>query len=281
MRLVSSESQPLDTFDSNGTGRTSVACSLSQRIRDSKKEVGPLPACSRCLVEVPVGTALCPKCGAAIRPLVVSRPAPKRSSKSRQRLDALHRRDWVIGLATLVLLVSFWLPWYSLGPFSADGLAAHGWLFIAVVDSIVLLLYVVVTAFGWGELAVGGRWSNDQVLAVVTGVNLVLVVLAVLLADRLQPVVGRLPCSGRRGHRVLALWHPLHSGHTPPLTPRPFRGGSVSGHSLKTRRARAFWSSAGTPRRCRETARSGTAPRRSRCRRSRPRPGRPRQARAS
>jgi hypothetical protein len=81
----------------------------------------------------------------------------------------------------LVLLVSFWLPWYSVGPFSADGLSAHGWLFIAVLDSIVLVLYVVITAFGLGDLAVPGRMSKDQVLALITGVNLVLVVLGVLL----------------------------------------------------------------------------------------------------
>jgi hypothetical protein len=140
-----------------------------------------LPACSRCLVEVPVGTALCPKCGAAIRPPVVPRPTPKRSGKSRQRLKALNRRDRVVGAATFVLLVSFWLPWYSIGPFSADGLGAHGWLFIAVVDSIVLVLYVVITAFGIGDLAVPGRMSKDQVLALMTGVNLALVVLAFLL----------------------------------------------------------------------------------------------------
>jgi hypothetical protein len=109
------------------------------------------------------------------------RRAPNRSGKSRQRLNALNHSEWVVGLATVVLLVSFWLPWYSFGPFSADGLSAHGWLFIAVVDSIVLVLYVLITAFGLGELAVQGRMSKDQVLALVTGVNLVLVVLAVLL----------------------------------------------------------------------------------------------------
>jgi hypothetical protein len=109
------------------------------------------------------------------------RPAPKRSGKSRQRLNALNHSEWVVGLATLVLLVSFWLPWYSFGPFSADGLSAHGWLFIAVVDSIVLVLYVLITAFGLGDLAVQGRMSKDQVLALITGVNLVLVVLGVLL----------------------------------------------------------------------------------------------------
>ena len=106
---------------------------------------------------------------------------PKRVGKSRQRLNALSPQDRVFGPATLVLLVSFWLPWYSVGPFSADGLSVHGWLFIAVLGSIVLVLYVLITAFGVGDLATQGRLSKDQLLAVLTGVNLVLVVLAFLL----------------------------------------------------------------------------------------------------
>ena len=109
------------------------------------------------------------------------RPTPKRVGKSRQRLNALNHRDRIVGPATLVLLISFWLPWFSIGPLSADGLSVHGWLFIAVVDSIVLVLYVLITAFGLGDLAVQGRMSKDQVLALITGVNLALVVLGVLL----------------------------------------------------------------------------------------------------
>ena len=140
-----------------------------------------MPACSRCLVEVPPGTAVCPKCGAAIRPPVRSRPTPKRVGRSRQRLNALNRKDRVFGSATAVLLVSFWLPWYSIGPFSADGLSVHGWLFIAVLNSIVLVLYVLITAFGVGDLAAPGRMSKDQLLALLTGVNLALVVLGFLL----------------------------------------------------------------------------------------------------
>jgi hypothetical protein len=140
-----------------------------------------LPACSRCLVEVPLGTALCPKCGAAIRPTVMPRPTPKRTGKSRQRVNALDRRDRVIGPATLILLISFWLPWFSLGPFSADGLSAHGWLFISVVNSIVLVLYVLIIAFDVGDLAGPGQLSKDQLLAVLTGVNLALVALGFLI----------------------------------------------------------------------------------------------------
>jgi hypothetical protein len=140
-----------------------------------------LPACSRCLIEVPPRTALCPKCGAAIRPAVVPRPTPKRAGKWRQRLNNVNRRDRVVGAAALVLLVSFWLPWYSVGPFSVDGLGVHGWLFIAVLDSIVLVLYVLITAFDAGDLAEPGRMSKEQLLALMTGVNLALVVVAFLL----------------------------------------------------------------------------------------------------
>ena len=81
----------------------------------------------------------------------------------------------------MVLLVSFWLPWYSIGPFSVDGLSVHGWLFIAVLDSIVLVLYVVIIAFGVGDLAAQGRMSKDQLLALIAGVNLALVVVGFLL----------------------------------------------------------------------------------------------------
>ncbi len=140
-----------------------------------------MPACSRCLVEVTPGTALCPKCGAAIRPYVMPRPAPKRVGKSRQRLDALSAQERIAGPATLALLVSFFMPWYKLGPFSIDGLSAHGWLFIAVLDSIVLVLYVLITAFGAGDLAVQGRMSKEQLVVFMTGGNVALVVLGFLL----------------------------------------------------------------------------------------------------
>ena len=140
-----------------------------------------LPACSRCLIEVSPGTALCPKCGAAIRRPVMPRPTPKRVGKSRERLNALNAKDRVVGPATLLLLVSFWLPWYSIGPISVDGLSVHGWLFIAVLNSIVLVLYVLITAFGVGDLAAQGRMSKDQLLALIAGVNLALVVLGFLL----------------------------------------------------------------------------------------------------
>ncbi len=163
-------------------GAALAASSLIRRIRDPTRRLTDLPACSRCLVEVPPGTKICPKCGAAIRPAIRQLPqAPKRVRKSRQRINALNGTERVFGPATLVLLISFWLPWYHFGPISVDGLSVHGWLFIAALDSIVLVLYVLITAFGAGDLALAGRMSKDQLLALITGVNLALVVLGFLL----------------------------------------------------------------------------------------------------
>jgi hypothetical protein len=131
------------------------------------------------------GTALCPNCGAAIRPTVLPKPKPKKVGKVRRRVNELNRKELIFGPASAVLLVSFWLPWYSasIGPFSASvgGLSAHGWLFIAVLDAIVLVLYVLITAFGAGDLQDMGRLSKEQLLALLTGVNLVLVAIAFLL----------------------------------------------------------------------------------------------------
>jgi hypothetical protein len=140
-----------------------------------------MPACSRCLVEVFPGTALCPSCGAAIRPPAIRRPAPKRAGKWRQRLNALNAKERVAGPATLALLVSLWLPWYSIGPFSLDGLSAHGWLFIGVLNSIVLVLYFLITAFGVGDFAEQGRLSKEQLLVLFTGINVALVALGFVL----------------------------------------------------------------------------------------------------
>ena len=110
----------------------------------------------------------------------MARPAPKRPGKSRQRVDAVNHKDRIVGPASLVLLISFWLPWYTVGPLSASGVGVHGWLFIAVINAVILVLYVLITAFDVGDLAGAGRLSKDELLAVLTGVNLALVLLAFL-----------------------------------------------------------------------------------------------------
>ena len=69
----------------------------------------------------------------------------------------------------------------QLGPFSVSGLSAHGWLFIVVLDALVLVLYVLISAFGAGDLAEQGRLSKDQLFVLLTGINAALVVLAFLL----------------------------------------------------------------------------------------------------
>ena len=50
-----------------------------------------------------------------------------------------------------------------------------------MLGSIVLVLYCLITAFGVGNLAEQGRLSKDQLLVLMTGVNVALVVLGFLL----------------------------------------------------------------------------------------------------
>ena len=184
-----------------------------------------MPACSRCLVEVPLGTALCPKCGAAIRRPVMPRPTPIRPGKSRQRLNALNNRDRVIGPSTFVLLVSFWLPWYKVGPFSASGLSAHGWLFIAVVNSIVLVLYVVVTAFGVGDLRGTGPYVKGTAPHGPYRTQFGPRRLGVpLQAFRLQLVVGRISRADRSDRGFCPLCHSPHPNPTQALKRCPAKG---------------------------------------------------------
>jgi hypothetical protein len=54
-------------------------------------------------------------------------------------------------------------------------------LFISVLDSIVLVLYTLLIAFGVGDLAGSMRMSKEDLLVLLPGVGLVLVVLAFLL----------------------------------------------------------------------------------------------------
>ncbi len=137
-----------------------------------------MPACSRCLVEVFPGTAAVPELwrgNTPDRPPEAEAQARREGAATGQRAepqgaDLRPRHPGAAGLVLAALVPA------SAGPFSVHGgLSAHGWLFIAVLDSIVLVLYVLITAFGAGDLADMGRLSKEQLLTVLTGVNLVLV----------------------------------------------------------------------------------------------------------
>jgi hypothetical protein len=83
-------------------------------------------------------------------------------------------------IATLVLFISLFLPWYTysygLGSVSVDGLW-HGWMYIVFLVSLAILVYLVARA-GFREMPFKMPVSGDQLLLVGSAINLVLTVIA-------------------------------------------------------------------------------------------------------
>jgi hypothetical protein len=115
--------------------------------------------------------------------------ASPRSGTTPIKFDAsvLTQTDRIVGIATLVLFVSLFLSWFSVnlgsgfGSASADGLTAHGYLYITLFVCLGILGYLAVGALGIWKLPESSPIGHEQVLLTATGVNLVLVVLAFVL----------------------------------------------------------------------------------------------------
>lgn len=146
--------------------------------------------CSNCQTEVSDGAAACPSCGS---PMNVATATPSgaspQSGTTQIKFDAsvLSQTDRIVGIATLVLFISLFLSWFSVnlgsgfGSASADGLTAHGYLYITLFVCLGILGYLALGALGIWKLPESSPVGHDQVLLAATGVNLVLVVLAFVL----------------------------------------------------------------------------------------------------
>ena len=152
--------------------------------------------CSNCQTESAEGTALCPGCGAALAaapagatagasPAGAPAAAP---AGSQVKFDAtkLTQTDRIVGIASFVLLISLFLSWFSvsLGPIgsvSASGLSAHGYLYIVLILSIVIVALLAVRAFGAWAFPSTAPVTEEQALLIATGINFVLVLIAFLL----------------------------------------------------------------------------------------------------
>ena len=101
----------------------------------------------------------------------------------RLELSRLTNSDRVTGIASLVLLVSLFLPWYGVNLLGisaeADGLTVHGYLYIVLLLCVAIIAYLVMWA-GFEELPVRLPLSHQQRLLVASGLNTVLVLLAFL-----------------------------------------------------------------------------------------------------
>jgi hypothetical protein len=152
--------------------------------------------CSNCQTESAEGTALCPGCGAALAaaPAGATAAAPPAAAPaatpagSQVKFDAtkLTQADRIVGIASFVLLISLFLSWFSvsLGPIgsvSASGLSAHGYLYIVLILSIVIVALLAVRALGAWAFPSTAPVTEEQALLIATGINFVLVLIAFLL----------------------------------------------------------------------------------------------------
>ena len=98
-------------------------------------------------------------------------------------LNRLSRVDQVIGVSSLILIITLFLPWFgvSLGGYSASesGFDAHGYLIIPLLTAIMLVAYLVMRA-GWDHLPWKLPMAHEPLLLVVTGIQALIVLLAFL-----------------------------------------------------------------------------------------------------
>ncbi len=90
------------------------------------------------------------------------------------------RADRIAGIATLVLFICLFLPWFTIsfgfGSGSVNGLW-HGWMWLSLILSIVIIAYLVLLA-GWDKLPISQDVPHLTVMMIATIVNAVLVLIA-------------------------------------------------------------------------------------------------------
>jgi len=143
--------------------------------------------CSRCGQPLVAGAASCANCGApaSVGPAGQTTPAAGGSQVPPYKFDSKQwtNTDKVVGVAAVVLFISLFLPWYGIsvgiGSFTADGLTAHGYLYIVLILLLVEIGYLAARA-GWEQVRSKVPVAHSQVLLIINAVNLVLVVVAFL-----------------------------------------------------------------------------------------------------
>jgi hypothetical protein len=95
----------------------------------------------------------------------------------------LSRPERITAIATLVLFVSLFLPWFTynfeFGSLSLNGLW-HGWTYLVLILSLAILAYFITRA-GFDEVPFKLPMPEEQLLLIATSVNAVLSILAFVL----------------------------------------------------------------------------------------------------
>jgi hypothetical protein len=97
-----------------------------------------------------------------------------------RRLSQVER---VVGGASLVVLISLFLPWFGFGvdgeSFSISGVTAHGYLYLALILTLAIVAYLVLRS-GWDQVPVTLPIAHGPLLLIGTGLQFLLVLVAFL-----------------------------------------------------------------------------------------------------
>jgi hypothetical protein len=98
-------------------------------------------------------------------------------------LKRLDQTDRIVGGASLIVLISLFLPWFSasLGNISGteSGTSAHGWFWLVFVLDLLMLAYLAMRA-GWEESPVKMPVAHAPLLMAATGLQLLLILIGFL-----------------------------------------------------------------------------------------------------
>jgi hypothetical protein len=155
--------------------------------------------CPQCQSEAGDDASACPSCGASLSATatpaapVVTAPAaataapagaaPSVSTVPAYKFDAARwsLADRIAGVATIVLFISLFLAWFGISVIgvtvTASGVSAHGYLYIVMILSILIVAYLVLRA-GWDELPIDMKIPHLTTMMAATLVNLVIVFIA-------------------------------------------------------------------------------------------------------
>lgn len=109
-------------------------------------------------------------------------PAPSDRAPFSFDLKRFSQADRITGVATAVLFISLFLPWYTysfgIGSISLDGLW-HGWMYLSLLLCLATIAYFVLRA-GYDELPFNLPITERQLLLIATVANVVLALIAFL-----------------------------------------------------------------------------------------------------
>lgn len=167
------QSEAADGASSCPSCGASLSGAAAQDAPDAVPSPGPAPAPAAASA-TPVGGAPAGSAAAA------AAPAGSTSAVPPYKFDAARwsLADRIAGIATIVLFISLFLSWFGVSVIgitvTASGVSAHGYLYLVMIISILIVAYLVLRA-GWDDLPGGINLPHIPTMMAATLVNLVIV----------------------------------------------------------------------------------------------------------